>query len=438
MIEKGKSVLLFLLVAVSLVQSYFLAYSRPFMEAKVKTELDYVNTEPLGTKEQVENLIFPEQLVIHLGNDKHTVFYPSTPTFYDLILKKLQSREFKGMKSDSVNSVDWDQIRREDQGVELRFGRAIPFELLQRVFKIDSDFLFTRDSIDRMWIYASKDRDEVRTFFFSADGRQVYESLRADLTIGDVEGYVGFGQFWDPYTSLDGDVYVPEKPITRMQSLEVSFDRYTTEQMQDNLFFDPESIRTIQDSKTGPQVYTDTKIGLKIEQDGTWLSYTDPVAPTEGDNDMVDNVMAAVDFVNNHGGWNGMHQLVKETDSETGSEVIRFQQFYKGVPLVSDRSMNFGFMQLTLQQGLVSSYNRSLVIVGDQVTNKRIRQLPGGNPLKAILNSMESEGKNIEALYPAYQPEMQKDKVALSPVWAARLTTGEVVIVAKSGAVTVK
>ena len=145
MIEKGKSVLLFLLVAVSLVQSYFLAYSRPFMEAKVKTELDYVNTEPLGTKEQVENLIFPEQLVIHLGNDKHTVFYPSTPTFYDLILKKLQSREFKGMKSDSVNSVDWDQIRREDQGVELRFGRAIPFELLQRVFKIDSDFLLTRD-----------------------------------------------------------------------------------------------------------------------------------------------------------------------------------------------------------------------------------------------------------------------------------------------------
>ncbi|WP_239615447.1 YycH family regulatory protein [Cohnella mopanensis] len=439
MIEKAKSVLLFLLVVISLVQSYSLAYSKPYLEAKVKTEQDYVKTEPLGTELSVDNMIFPEMLVLHLGNDKHTVFYPSTRPYYELILTKLKIREFKGMQRAPVNSVDWEQIRQEYQGVELRFGRPIPFELLQKEkgFKIDSDFLFFGDSIDRIWIYTNKAREEVRTYFFSSDGRYVYEAQRADLTIGDVEGYVGFGQYWDPYTTVDGNLYLPEKPVTRLLELDVAFDRYTTEQMVDNLFFDPAITRTIQDSKTGPQFYTDGKIGLKVEQGGTWLSYTNPVAPTDGESDLVDNVMAAISFVNQHGGWNGKHQFVKEARSETGSSVIRFRQYYRDIPVVSSNATNFGFMQLTLQQGVVSSYNRSMVILEKEVSNKSNRQLPGGDSLRVILNGMDSNGRNIEALFPAYRPVMKDDKVTLSPVWAARLFSGEVVIVSDSSPVIV-
>ncbi|QJD85732.1 YycH family regulatory protein [Cohnella herbarum] len=437
MIEKGKSVLLFLLVVFSLVQSYLLAYSNPYMDAKVKTELNYVTTEPLGMEEQVENLIFPEMLVLHLGNDKHTVFYPSTPPFYELILDKLTSREFKGMQRASVNSVDWDQIREEYRGVELRFGRAVPFELLSRVFKIDRDFLFFGDSIDRIWIYTSEVRDEVRTYFFSSDGRYVYESQRADLTIGDVTGYVGFGQYWDPYTTKDGNLYLPEKPMTRLLKMDVDFDSYTTEQMQDNLFVDPGITRTIPD-QPGQFFYTDGKRGLMIEQDGTWLSFTDPVASTEGDNNLIDNVLGAISFVNQHGGWNGKHQFVKESESETGSDVVRFQQYYRDVPIVSGNALNFGFMQLTMRQGEVASYYRSLINLGKEVSNKSSRQLPGGESLRSILNGMDSNGKNIEALFPAFKPTLSKDTVTLSPVWAARLLSGEVVIVSESSPVQLK
>ncbi|BBI36766.1 YycH family regulatory protein [Cohnella abietis] len=438
MIEKGKSGLLFLLVVLSLVQSYFLAYSKPYLEARVNTELSYVKTEPLGKGEKLENLIFPEQLVLHMGNDKHTVFYPGAQRFYELILTKLQLRTFKGMKRESLNAIDWDKIRQEDLGVELRFGRPIPFELLQRVFRIDGDFLFSRDSIDRIWIYTSKGREEVRTFFFSADGRYVYESQRADLTVGDVEGYVGFGQFWDPYTSEDGNIYIPDKPITRLMEMEVPFTRYTPDQMQDNLFFDPSSTRIIRD-KTGPLYYTDNKKGLKIDQDGTWLFYTDPTAPTSGDdNNMIDNVMSAINFVNEHGGWNGQHKLVKEVEPESGNAIIRFQQYYREVPIVSSSSMNFGYMQLTLQQGLVSSYNRSLLILGSEVTNKHSRQLPGGKPLRELLNQMDPTGKNIEALFPAYKPTIGEQSVVLSPVWAVRLVSGEVVILTESTPVMLK
>jgi regulatory protein YycH of two-component signal transduction system YycFG len=429
MMEKIKSVLLTLLVVFSLVQSYFLAYSMPSMEAKVNTELDYVKAELLGEEEKTKNLVFPEQLVIHLGEDKHTVFFPNTLPYYKLIFEKLQGRAFQGMQSYSINSIDWDQIRRENKGVELRFGRAIPFELLQQVFQIDGDFLPSRDSIERIWIYSSTDSEEVQTFFFSADGVNVYESLRADLTIGDVEGYVSYGQYWDPYTSVDGELYVPDEPITRLVKMEVPFIRYTTEQMQDNLFFDPRSTRTIQDIKDGPKFYTDGNRGLKIEQNGTWMTYTDTMAPTNGEDNMIDNIMAATSFVNQHGGWNGKHQWVQGLSSEE-ENIIRFQQYYRDVPIVSDTTMNLGYMQMTLQQGFVSSYNRSLLILGDEVKNKSTRKLPGGSELRQTINDLVQAGRNIEALFPAYRPTMGEESIILNPVWAARLMSGEVIVVA--------
>jgi len=429
MIEKGKSVLLALLVALSLVQSYFLAYSMPYMDAKVKTELDYVKSELLGAEEKVDNLIFPEQMVLHMGNDRHTVFYPGTQPYYDIIYDKLRVREFKGIEHASVNSVDWDQVSREDAGVELRFSRAVPFELLQRVFKIDNDFLFTRDSIDRIWIYASETRDEVRTFFFSTDGRSVYEALRADLTAGDVEGYVGFGQYWDPYSTVDGEIYIPDKPINRLLEMQVAFSRYTAEQMQENLFVDPGITRAIQDR----QFYTDGKRGLKIEPDIGWMSYTNTAAPTDSENDFIDNVMAAVSFVNQHGGWNGKHGLVQEVESHNVS-TIRFQQYYNQVPIVSGNLFNFGYMQLTLQQGVVSTYDRSLLVLSKEVSNKTRRELMGGDELRKLVRQAEQPGRNVAALFPAYRPMLDDNKLTMRPVWAVRFDDGELAVLAESTA----
>ncbi|WP_027094441.1 YycH family regulatory protein [Cohnella thermotolerans] len=423
MMERAKSVLLALLIAVSLVQSYFLAYSMPSMEAKVRTEQDYVKTDPLGPEEQVGKLLLPEQLVLHLGADKHTVFYPND-SFYDLVLGKLQGREFKGFQQDTIDSVDWEQVRKEDIGVEVRFGRAVPFELLEQVFKIDSNFLFSADSVSRIWIFASKDREEVRTFFFSADGRNVYEALRADLTVQDVQQCVGFGQYWTPFAHLDGGVYVPEK--TRpYDAVQVPFSRYTPDQIQRNLFIDPGTTRMIQDRQDGTRIYTDGKRGLKIEQDSGWLSYTDLVAPTDSQNDLSDNISAAVKFVNQHGGWNGTHRLVSGEGSVNDSG-IRFQQYYKGLPILSGGSFKFGYMQLTIQQGVVTSYERSMIVLDEKSKTSATQvKLPAGESLRAMIRRTAG-GSVVESVFPAYQATLTKDAVKLQPVWAIRLTDGEV------------
>ncbi|MBB6735423.1 two-component system activity regulator YycH [Cohnella zeiphila] len=423
MIEKGKTVLLAALVLISLIQSYFLAYSMPSMEANERTEQDYVKTDSLGPEMKVEQLLLPEELVVHMGGDKHTVFYPND-SFYDRVLDKLVAREFKGFQSDSVDSIDWDQVRRDDPGIEVRFARAIPFELLQRVFKIDSNFLFSADSISRIWIFARKDRDEVRTFFFSADGRNVYEALRADLTVQDVNQYTGFGQYWTPFSYWQNGVYVPEKPRS-YGSADVPFTRYTPDQIERNLFFDPGTTRMIQDRQDGTQIYTDGKKGLQIEQAGGWMSYTDPAAPTDSQNDLGDNIASAVQFVNQHGGWIGSHRFVRGEGTSADS-VIRFQQYYKGLPILPASGFRFGYIQLTIQQGFVSSYERSLLVLNEQERKDLApRQLSAGSSLRNKVQAAAG-AEVVESIFPAFRPTLQKDSVRMEPVWAIRLASGEI------------
>ncbi|THF74170.1 YycH family regulatory protein [Cohnella fermenti] len=422
MIEGLKSVILALLVIVSLVQSYFLAYSMPSLEANVKTEQNYVSTDPLGPEEKLENLLYPEQLVVHMGDDKHTIFYPND-TFYDMVLDRLLSRKFKGFQRDSVDKINWDQIRKSDLGIEVRFGTAIPFELLERVFEIDADFLFSSDRVNRIWIFARQDREEVRTFFFSSDGRNVYEALRADLTVQDVQQFTGFGQYWTPFKYWQDGIYLPEEAKS-YDILRVPFTSYTSDQLQRNLFTDPSTTRTIQDRQDGTQIYTDWKRGLKLETDVGWLSYTDLVAATEARNDLSDNIESSVQFVNEHGGWDQTHRLVR-SEGPVGDSVIKFQQYYAGLPIVSGGGFRFGYMQLTIQQGEVSSYERSMFVMDseEQVKGASQKLLAGSELLERI--DEVSGGETVEAILPAYRPTLDGETMLLQPTWAIRLAGGE-------------
>jgi len=173
MMEKTKTALLAGLVILSLLQSYLLAYSMPGL-ATVIPRQDYIKTEPMGTEEKVENVIFPEDMVLHFGNDKHTVLYPGM-NFYNLIYDRVQGREFKGFQRNNAYIVDWNKVREHEIGVELRFGGGVPVELLKEALKLDGDIGFLSEVINRIWIYKGTEREEVRTYFFSADGNSVYE-----------------------------------------------------------------------------------------------------------------------------------------------------------------------------------------------------------------------------------------------------------------------
>lgn len=421
MMEKAKTSALIILVVLSLLQSYLLAYSMPGLGVTVRSDQDYVNTEPIGKPTSVESVIFPEELIIHLGNNKHTVLYPNTQ-FYEMILnQRIQGREFKGFQRNPSDLLDWEKVRKNDIGIELRFNNGIPVELLQKLLKLEGDLLFLNETIDRIWIFKTTGTEEIRTFFFSADGQMVYESVRADLTVRDVQDYVGFGQFQPQYTMTSDGLYLPTAPIQATEMV-FPYEVYSPDMMQRSFFFDPSTTRAFED-RSGSQIFTDGKRGLQVEQNGMWISYTDSAASKKTENRLSDNVYASVDFINQHGGWDGVHRFVNPLPVDQ-SKYIHFKQYIEQLPVIENTPFKYGYMRLTLQQGVITEYARSLITLGENTESRSVRWLSGGETLQKQLQSYERRSE-VVALFPALQPlPMEGSKMRFIPVWAVRLEDG--------------
>ncbi|GGF95509.1 hypothetical protein GCM10010912_45570 [Paenibacillus albidus] len=422
--ERVKSWILALLVLSSLIESYYLIYRLPGADSAVLSENLYVKTDNMGPEEKVENLLYPDKMVIHMGADKHTLFYPSS-TFYNLILNRLKGRGFESFQRRSVQDFDWAKIRQENPGIELSFGAGIPVTLLQRVMQLSPDSLFAGESIDRIWIYSIKNDSKAHAVFFSTRGDIVYEAAKADLTVQDIQQHVDFGKNWTVYTTDNGDYYVPETRVSLIEA-EIPSDMYTTEQMQSNLFFDAGSTRYIQE-KNGSEIYTDSKRSLQVDQEQNWMSYSDPAALPAGESTPAKDALEAVEFVNQHGGWNGAYRLAA-TEEGRQERKVSFQQYYGSYPygsypIISDGQLQYGVIHLELQQGTVSSYERSLMYVDEGQAVKKVVELPGGEELKAQLAEI-GKASPVKDLTPAYVPVVQGEKLRLRPVWRVTLSDG--------------
>jgi regulatory protein YycH of two-component signal transduction system YycFG len=135
-------------------------------------------------------------------------------------------------------------------------------------------------------------------------------------------------------------------------------------------------------------------------------------------------VLAAVDFVNQHGGWDASYQLKLKSSDENRTTVM-FQQYYGAYPVLDTPSFRFGTISLQIQQETASVYERSLLYLkGGEQSSKKV-MLPGGEPLKKQLETV-GRGKTIRDLTPVYQPELINDGLKLSPEWRVTLSDGSV------------
>ncbi|GGH30119.1 YycH family regulatory protein [Paenibacillus segetis] len=422
--ETIKSLFLTLLVVVSMVQSYYLIYRLPGSDPIVKSENEYIVAESMGTQLEVESMIFPAQILIHMGDDRHSVFYPES-TFYNLIYSRLGGRQFGGFQRYSLENINWTDIRRRHEGIELKFENSVPVTLLQKAMQISPDPLFDAESIDRILIYNTENEDQVRVFFFSSDGNVVYEATKVDLTVQDVKQQINFGEEWVPYTLVDG-YYIPEKSIDLVET-GLPTGLYTAEQLQRSLNFDSSITRYIRE-KNGSEIYTDSKRSLQVRQDRNWVNFTDPAAPSTGDNSPSKNILSAIDFVNQHDGWSGKYRLEQSEGRDDDKHIVKFQQYYGtaqygAFPILDTSTFHYGTITLEMRQGTITGYERSLLYIKEGTWFKKVVTLPGGKELREKIKRVSNEAF-ITNLYPAYLPSLSEEGLLLTPTWVVELSNG--------------
>lgn len=424
MMEKLKSLLLCVLVGASLVQTYMLAYSKPYYEIAEETE--YIQPELMGTRAEVADLVYPTDIVLHLGDEQHVVLYPSN-VFYEEIFEKVSVRSFGGFRQIESRAIDWTTLREQRKGVELRFDEPLPAIIMDSIMHIEGMFPSGDQMLafDKIWITTSETGEEVRTFFFQSGTSAVYEVSRADMTSKDVEQFVGFGEQYEPKfaamdTGNDGNVlYLPQAGLETV-SLLMQIEAYTPEQLQNNLFVNPGITRKLME-RDGTEIYTDGKRGLQIDYDRQWMVYSDPIAPVESNTQLSNHLSAAVQFVNQHGGWNGAFRI--ERYSSLANQEYVFRQYYGPYPIIDLDTQSFGAIRVVMNNGIILLYERSMASLQPQATERTEAYLYGG---EVLLHAIQNHPYMyvMKRIYPAYKPTMLDTHVMLKPTWVVEFLDG--------------
>ncbi|MEK8128973.1 two-component system activity regulator YycH [Paenibacillus filicis] len=425
MMEKLKTVALALLVMLSLLQSYMLSYSYPQPEQPV-TEAEYVKTEMLGSQATLDEMLFPDQIVVHLGNQQHTVLYPLDRQYTEIV-NTVKQRNMEGLRKNSVSAlgINWEDVRMKRPGVEVRFRDGLPLSVLKRIMQIKGDVPVDNDVITRIWIFAQTDH-EVRTILFTDTSNVVYEVTKADYTTKDIEErFVGpVGTQHIPYKLFQSDIYLPQKPFP-MMAYTMGVSQLTVDQLKRTFFVDPAVTRNLTE-RDGSEIYTDSKRGLQLKNEQHWMTYSDPVAPaTDNRIDYLGGLLTAVQFINQHGGWNGSYGVQRVPERFLpGSQAYVFRQYFGSFPVINPRHENIGFMKITLQKDIVSGYERSTVSLEPKTMTSKDGSLAGGEILDAKLEQYKKKSQ-IVSLFPAYRPVITDKAYDLVPMWAVELYTGE-------------
>lgn len=417
--ERFKTALLAFLVLASLLQSYMLLFSSP--RQLPTNQAEYVQTDPIGTQTTVEELVFPEQIVLHTGKQTHMALYPNHAHFNE-IMKMLQGRTFDNFRRVGMiqTAPNWSDVRDKQAGVEVRFSYGgVPFNILKGMFQLKGDLPLDTEGVNRIWIYVMPDTDEVRTFFQT--DYNTYEA-RADLNNKNVEQMVGFGELLATYHVKD-DLYLPDQPL-EVARYKIATTTIPIDQLQKTLFVDPLNTRNFRNKDDSDIYYTDGKRGLQIKTGQLWMSYTDPVPAVDSRNDVRENLNAAVQFINQHGGWNGTFMARSLMQSQVvGRQQYTFRQYYDSFPIIGDRPDSFGLIRIDLQNRVVASYDRSTVMLDSSKIERSLKTLRGGKSLDDMLNAYPHKNL-VVSIMPAYEPIMLDGSIELDPVWTVELRDG--------------
>ncbi|NDI36919.1 YycH family regulatory protein [Chengkuizengella sediminis] len=419
--EKIKSLILTLLVFFSLFQSYLLVYSKPDFNPVNQDE--YIDTRLNGSQENVVNMIFPKHMVLHFGDDKHTMVYPNFK-FYNDIYEKITQRTFESFRPVTISPVEKVKMR-EYQGLELEFMDGIPVQWLENTMQVNSESINRNVSVNKIWIYVTENQ-EIRTLFFDDSTLKVYEATKVDLKVEDIQEYVGYGEFQPTYHTNNGIYYLPDEPL-QMVRLTVGYSHFQKDQLVASLFVDPNMSRTVVDSE-GREIISDGAIGLELNENQNWMSYYDPETPVESSSDLMDDLLTSIKFVNQHGGWSRTH-LISTISDENEEQFFKFQQYVKpapnvqALPILPSERLKLGYVDITMQKGVVTDYERSLINLSNVNVQKSAYQLLGGEVLEQLIRKYEQDF-NIINIFPAYYPIVKEEYIDLIPYWAYELSDG--------------
>ncbi|HJV45395.1 MAG TPA: two-component system activity regulator YycH [Bacillota bacterium] len=407
-----------LLVILSLVLSWTLLSSQPKYDYLHPAQ--YLDRQPLGDKREVKQLVKPQTIIFHYGNKKYTGATPDSTT-YRVTSREMDKWYFFNLKKVHLPAENLKEIMSNRKAMEIIFPDEIPADLMGELFTFRGKTENILPAVKRIIIYIDDTDKETYALFCDNMGSQVQG--RTAITSRDLEQfYLSMGNtlpsFMPVTLGKEEDIsptYIPNQEIT-MQEYRYFFQPILVSQMMQTLFVDPSMVRQVTE-RDGTIIYTDGSKAVQIPPDLRSIHYHDPVADSVAPTVSENHFHSVLNFLNEHGGWNGDYLLEEMKRLPTdGVETYQFRQYVGSYPFYGVKKGLLGSIEVETQGSYVSGFQRSLVNLDSSINHQNVKVI-SGQELLTKLTELGIHLEDISDLLLGYQAKINENHLILSPKW---------------------
>ena len=384
----------------------------------------------------INDVVKPNQLVYHKGNQHFTSFYSETiDSFYNELVSGIKIKSFT-MENDVKSLID------VDNSVELIFPTLLSNDVLKKLVSISKDDI-PLASFDRVIIpsFSSGKNNEIifvntssqigmrATVDASPDMKKWFTDTFASFNNNDVEADDSkFSRAKAHQLSKDSPIfYIPIQGQT-VSTYGGSTDELANEEAFKEALF-PEQDRVEKNTFNISDLYTDGSRDLTFSHDSEYMIFKNP--PSNPSRFIANEapILNAYGFINKHYGFRITNYddeyVLNEwvTSSERKSDQITFRLNTEGYPVFSSSVEDLDEINVTLENNEVSTYKRMLKVI-QYAKETDERNLPGYSEVLTLLEDgsfKESEIQNITIGYTIDRSVDQSYDFTLVPQWYVKV-----------------
>ncbi|QQE74428.1 transcriptional regulator [Brevibacillus composti] len=432
-IEPVKTLLLTVLVLSSFCLTALLWTNQPNLQFIEPAQ--YKESKPVREK-QLEELVAPESVVFHYGDDRHTRA-TATDGQYRMIRDEMSKWIFLEFTPYILKIEKWEEIAREKPGIEIRFRNSIPLSVVGKLVTFRDEISDKGKGIDRLVLYYEEEEDLVYALFILSGEEQVLRS-RTSISPKDLrQSYLPAGNtmpeqimkvvqrapvlpFLERARGAGSIYYLPKNPV-RMQSFRFAYQTIDNNQLLDAYFLDRTLVRQIVE-RDKSIIYTDGSRSIQLRPDQQTITFTDPViqsiAPELTDEE---KVKGAVSFINKHLGWTDEFHFETIKKSYNEKDVVTFRQYMGAYPLYSKGGYPIDTIRVTVEAGQIVTMERSLIDLDRYIQSTGWLAMSGPELYQYIRDKGLANTDQIQNAYLSYETVTHEEYVELIPIWVVEL-----------------
>lgn len=405
-IETVKSYILFILVLISLLLTFFLWNYKPNYST-IKGDTNYLNEIDLGGSEQTKrSIIHPSNIVFHKNKDLYGFDSPNNGQVF-----------YKQMQAWSLDDFQVSEHRGMGQNtnyIEVVFPSKMPTEVIRSLFKISENEYFPDWSFKHMYITFNQQNSTLDVQFVSIDNHQEISFKVKDSSvfkyawshIQSKRSQVEYFQFG----ATDSHIYLPKSSI-EMKSRLMSVNSINVNLLVDALFVDPSLVNP----NSAEGYLSDGQRRIKLLEDRRSMEFAHPMHSKNDKSNTIDLLDRSLANINRHKGWTDTFFL---EDIDTTENLLRYRMKYDGYPVFNKSDLSI------IEQELINldlrAYRRPLFKLVNPLDSKDVT-LISGTEVDFFLSNNEIFKKeyieNIQVGYKLTYFDRISHTLSLDPAW---------------------